>query len=554
MRDAERQDDPAGLRPHPGEPVPAACLANVPRLVTAYFAEHPDAAVAAERVAFGTSGHRGSSLQRSFNEAHVLAVAQAVCDYRVEQLIAGPLYLGMDTHALSEPAFASVLEVLAANGIETMIDRDLGYTPTPVVSHAILRHNRPGQAALADGIVITPSHNPPEDGGIKYNPPHGGPAQTQITGWIEERANALLAKGLKRIPRVPYARALAASSTHRHDFLGRYLQDLPAVVDLEAIRGAGLHLGIDALGGAALAYWAPLAQRYGLKVSVANAAPDPTFRFVTADWDGRIRMDCSSAHAMAGLIALKDRYDIAFANDTDTDRHGIVTRSAGLMSPNAYLAVAIDYLLAHRDWPRSAAIGKTLVSSALIDRVAARRGRKVVETPVGFKWFVEALHEARLAFAGEESAGATFLRRDGSVWTTDKDGIILGLLAAEITARTGRDPGEHYRALARELGEPHYERVDTPATREQKPALGRIAARELDLTLLAGDPVRAVLDAAPGNGAPIGGIKVITENGWFAARPSGTEDVIKLYAESFVSAEHLRLIQDEARDALAGAA
>ena len=542
------------VSPLAGKPAPASLWANVPRLITAYYAEHPDAAAPAERVAFGTSGHRGSALKRSFNEAHVLAVTQAVCDYRGEHRIAGPLYLGMDTHALSEPAFASALEVLAANGVETMIDRDLGYTPTPVISHAILRHNRPGLAALADGIVITPSHNPPEDGGIKYNPPHGGPAGSEVTRWIEERANAILGRGLKRVPRVPYARALAASSTHRHDYLAAYLDDLPAAVDLEAIRGAGLHIGIDALGGAALGYWAPLAERYRLRISLANATPDPAFRFMTADWDGRIRMDCSSPHAMAGLVAHKDRYDIAFANDTDTDRHGIVTPGGGLMPANAFLAAAVDYLFAQRvDWPRRAAVGKTLVSSALIDRVAARRGRALVETPVGFKWFVEGLRTGRLGFAGEESAGASFLRRDGKVWTTDKDGIILGLLAAEMTARTGRDPGESYRVLARDLGEPHYERIDAPATRAQRDALGRITVRDLDMTLLAGDAVLAVLDAAPGNGAPIGGIKVITGNGWFAARPSGTEDVVKLYAESFVSAAHLRLIQDEARSALAGA-
>lgn len=538
--------------PVPGAPLPPSAWVNVPRLVTAYYAEHPDAAVAAERVAFGTSGHRGSSLRRSFNEAHVLCVTQAICEYRAAQRILGPLYLGMDTHALSEPAFASVLEVLAANGVETMIDRDLGYTPTPVVSHAILRHNRPGEAARADGIVITPSHNPPEDGGIKYNPPHGGPADTQATRDIEARANALLASGLKRIARVPYARALAASSTHRHDYLGQYLEALPAAVDLDAIRGAGLHLGIDALGGAALGYWAPLAERYGLRLTLANATPDPVFRFMTADWDGRIRMDCSSPHAMASLIALKDRFDVAFANDTDTDRHGIVTPSAGLMAPNAYLATAIDYLFTHRpEWPAAAAVGKTLVSSALIDRVAARRGRRVVETPVGFKWFVDGLLAGELGFAGEESAGASFLRRNGGVWTTDKDGIVLGLLAAEMTARTSRDPAERYGALVHELGAPSYARVDAPASREQKAALARLTADALGVERLAGDAVRAVLDRAPGNGAPIGGIKVITERGWFAARPSGTEDVIKLYAESFVDAEHLRRIQDEARAALA---
>jgi len=537
-----------------GKPVPAPLWANVPRLITAYYAEHPDAAVPAERVAFGTSGHRGSALKRSFNEAHVLAVAQAICDYRGRQRISGPLYLGMDTHALSEPAFASTLEVLAANGVETMIDRERGYTPTPAISHAILRHNRPGVSALADGIVITPSHNPPEDGGVKYNPPHGGPAGSEVTRWIEERANEILAAGTKTVSRLPFARALAASCTHEYDYVSSYLDDLPAVIDLETIRGAGLRIGIDALGGAALAYWAPLAERYGLHIALSNATPDPAFRFMTADWDGRIRMDCSSPYAMAGLVAHKDRYDIAFANDTDTDRHGIVTPGRGLLPPNAFLAAAVDYLIAQRaGWPPSAAVGKTLVSSALIDRVAVRRGRALLEMPVGFKWFVDGLRDGTLCFAGEESAGASFLRRDGTVWTTDKDGIILGLLAAEMTAKTGRDPGELYRTLARDLGEPFYERIDAPATREQKASLARITARDLGMTKLAGDPVRAVLDAAPGNGAPIGGIKVITGNGWFAARPSGTEDVVKLYAESFVSAAHLKLIQDEARDAIARA-
>jgi phosphoglucomutase len=542
----------SAIHPLAGKPLPPAQWINVPRLVTAYFAERPDAALPEERVAFGTSGHRGSALRRSFNEVHVLAVTQAVCEYRQAQGIAGPLYLGMDTHALSEPAFATALEVLAANGVETFVDYDLGYTPTPAISHAILRHNRPGQAALADGIVITPSHNPPEDGGIKYNPPHGGPAEAGATRWIEERANAVLARGLKRVPRVPYARALAASSTRRHDYVARYVGDLGAALDLEAVRGAELQLGVDALGGAALAYWEPIAARYGLRLAILNAAPDPVFRFMTADRDGRIRMDCSSPHAMAGLLARKARYDVAFANDTDADRHGIVTPAGGLMPPNAYLAVAIDYLFTRRgDWPPAAAIGKTLVSSALIDRVAARLGRRVVETPVGFKWFVEGLRDAALGFAGEESAGASFLRRDGAVWTTDKDGILLALLAAEMTATTGRDPGERYRALVRELGEPCYERLDAPATRAQKEALARIRVRDLDMTLLAGDPVQAVLDCAPGNGAPLGGIKVLTGHGWFAARPSGTEDVTKLYAESFRGPGHLRLIQEEAQQALA---
>lgn len=540
------------VSPLAGKPAPASILPNVPRLITAYFSERPDPGVPEQRVAFGTSGHRGSALKSSFNEAHVLAMTQAICDYRREQQIGGPLFLGMDTHALSEPAFASALEVLAANRVETMIDRDLGYTPTPVISHAILRHNRAGSAARADGVVITPSHNPPEDGGFKYNPPHGGPADTDVTKWIENRANAILAEGLHEVARVPLTRALAAPSTHRHDYVGAYLGDLPAVIDLDAIRAARLNVGIDALGGAALAYWAPLAERFGLRVTLANASPDPTFRFMTADWDGRIRMDCSSPYAMAGLIALKDKYDIAFANDTDTDRHGIVTPSRGLLPPNAYLATAVAYLFANRkDWPRDVAVGKTLVSSSLIDRVAARLDRQVVETPVGFKWFVEGLLEGKFGFAGEESAGASFLRRDATVWTTDKDGMILGLLAAEMTARSGRDPGELYRDLVRDCGEPFYERIDAPATREQKAALQRLSAQRLGLKELAGDPVRAVLDTAPGNNAPIGGVKVLTDNGWFAARPSGTEEVYKLYAESFVSPEHLRRIQDEARSAIA---
>ncbi|MDH4192148.1 MAG: phosphoglucomutase (alpha-D-glucose-1,6-bisphosphate-dependent) [Betaproteobacteria bacterium] len=540
--------------PLAGKPAPASIWVNLPRLVTAYFAEHPDPAVPEERVAFGTSGHRGSSTKRGFNEAHVLATTQAICDYRAGHRVIGPLFLGIDTHALSEPAFSSALEVLIANGIDTMIDRELGYTPTPVISHAILRHNVPGRAARADGIVITPSHNPPEDGGIKYNPWHGGPAESDVTRWIERRANEILRGGLKRVPRVAYARALADSRAHRHDYLSRYLDDLPAVIDLEAIRAAGLRIGVDALGGAALGYWAPLAARYGLDLSVANASPDAAFRFMSADWDGRIRMDCSSPYAMAGLVAIKDRYDIAFANDTDVDRHGIVTPKGGLMPPNAYLAVAIDYLFTHRpDWPGTAGIGKTLVSSALIDRVAARLGRPLVETPVGFKWFVEGLREGALGFAGEESAGASFLRRDARVWTTDKDGIILGLLAAEMTAKTGRAPDELYRNLVRELGEPCYARSDAPATRAQKEALQRLTGRDLDMALLAGDAVRAVLDAAPGNNAAFGGIKVVSDNGWFAVRPSGTEDVYKLYAESFVGPEHLRRIQEEAQRAISAA-
>ncbi len=540
------------VSPLAGKPAPTSILPNVPRLITAYFTQRPDAGVPEQRVAFGTSGHRGSSLRCNFNEAHILAVTQSICDYRRQQDITGPLYVGMDTHALSEPAFVSALEVLAANRVATMIDRELGYTPTPVISHAILAHNRGRSAGRADGIVITPSHNPPEDGGFKYNPPHGGPADTEATKWIENRANTLLAESLRDVARMPFERALAASTTNRCDYVSAYLQDLPNVVDVEIIRGAGLNIGVDAMGGAALGYWAPLAERYGLNITLANAHPDPTFRFMTIDWDGRIRMDCSSPYAMASLIALKDKYDVAFGNDTDSDRHGIVTPSSGLLSPNAYLASAVAYLFAHRpQWPQGVAVGKTLVSSAVIDRVATRLGRRIVETPVGFKWFVEGLLDGTLGFAGEESAGASFLRKDATVWTTDKDGIILDLLAAEMTARTGRDPGELYRDIVRDCGQAFYERIDAPATRAEKAALQRLSAKRIGLTELAGDPVRAALDKAPGNNAPIGGIKVVTDNGWFAARPSGTEDVYKLYAESFVSAEHLRRIQAEAKSAIA---
>jgi phosphoglucomutase len=542
------------LSPLAGKPAPLSMLANVARLVTAYYAERPDPAEPTQRVAFGTSGHRGSALRRSFNEAHILATTQAICDYRKQAGTSGPLFLGMDTHALSEPAFASALEVLAANRVEVMIDRDLGYTPTPAISHAILTYNRGRTSALADGIVITPSHNPPEDGGFKYNPTHGGPADTQVTKVIQDRANALLADGVDKLARAPFQKALGAASTHRHDYVGAYVADLAAVVDLEVVRAAKLKLGVDALGGAGLGYWHAVAERYGLDMEIENANPDATFRFMSVDWDGKIRMDCSSPYAMAGLIALKDRFDVAFGNDTDTDRHGIVTPSAGLLNPNAYLAVAIAYLIEHRaDWPAASAIGKTAVSSSLIDRVVAKLGRRVVETPVGFKWFVEGLQSGSFAFAGEESAGASFLRRDGTVWTTDKDGLILGLLAAEMTAKTGRDPGERYAELTRECGKPLYERMDAPANPQEKAALGRLSASKLAITELAGDPVRAVLDAAPGNGASLGGLKVVTDNGWFAVRPSGTEDVYKLYTESFVDAVHLKRIQEEARAAVARA-
>jgi phosphoglucomutase len=528
-------------------------LVNVPRLVTAYYSERPDPGVHEQRVHFGTSGHRGSAFQQSFNEWHILAIAQAICDYRNGQHIGGPLFLGMDTHALSEPAFVSALEVLTANGVEVMIDADGGYTPTPVISHAILTYNRGRTTGQADGIVITPSHNPPEDGGFKYNPPNGGPADTEVTDWIEQRANQLLAESLGGMKRVSYAKARGASSTHKHDYIGAYVSDLASVVDLDAIRGARLKLGVDPLGGAAARYWEPIRERYGLDLTVVNTAIDPTFRFMTVDWDGQIRMDCSSPYAMASLISLKDRFDIAFANDTDSDRHGIVTRSAGLMNPNHYLAVAISFLFEDRTgWRRDAAVGKTAVSSSMIDRVAARLGRRLVEVPVGFKWFVDGLLDGSFGFGGEESAGGSFLRRDGTVWTTDKDGLILGLAAAEITAKKQRDPGDLYRDLTREFGEPNYERIDMPASAEQRATLERITPEQVRMAELAGEPVQAILTTAPGNGAPIGGVKVVAEHGWFAARPSGTEDLLKLYAESFLGREHLARIQAEARQWLAG--
>lgn len=526
-------------------------LVNVPRLVTAYFTERPDPAVREQRVSFGTSGHRGSALRRSFNEAHILAVTEAVCRYREAQRITGPLFLGIDTHALSEPAFATALEVLAAHGVDTMIDAAGGYTPTPVISHAILTHNRGRTAGLADGIVITPSHNPPEDGGIKYNPPHGGPAGTDVTAWIEARANELLADPAP-IRRVSYERARTAATTHRHDYVAAYVGDLGSVLDLEAVRGSGLKLGVDPLGGAGVAYWGPIAERFGLKIEVVGDVVDPTFRFMSLDWDGRIRMDCSSPHAMAKLIAMRDRFDVAIANDTDNDRHGIVTRSAGLLNPNHYLTVAVSYLFGSRSgWRADAAVGKTVVSSATIDRVAARLGRRLVEVPVGFKWFVDGLLEGSLGFGGEESAGASFLRRDGGTWSTDKDGILLGLLAAEMTAKAGRDPGELYRDLTRDIGDPVYERIDAPASAARKAVLQKLAPEQLDATELAGAPIRQVLTRAPGNGAAIGGLKVVTDDGWFAARPSGTEDVYKIYAESFRDREHLRRIQEEARQLIA---
>jgi phosphoglucomutase len=542
------------VSPLAGKPAEPWMLVNIPRLITAYYAERPDAAIPEQRVSFGTSGHRGSAFNKAFNEAHILAMSQAICDYRRQQHIDGPLFLGVDTHALSEPAFASALEVLAANAVEVMIDDADGYTPTPVISHAILGYNRGRKAGLADGIVITPSHNPPEDGGFKYNPPHGGPADTDVTRWIEDRANALLADGLHGIARISYEKARHAPTTHRYDYIVAYVDDLGAALDMEAIREARLKIGVHPLGGAGVAFWGPIIERYGIDVTVISDLVDPTFRFMSVDWDGRIRMDCSSPYAMAGLIALKDRFDVAFANDTDHDRHGIVTPSVGLMNPNHYLAVAIDYLFRHRTgWGEDAAIGKTVVSSSIIDRVAAHLGRRLVEVPVGFKWFVDGLLKGSLGFAGEESAGASFLRRDGTVWTTDKDGIILDLLAAEMMAKTGRDPGELYRKLTREFGEPVYERLDAPATPEQKAVLQRLSPRQIQVSELAGERILAMLTQAPGNGGPIGGLKVITEHGWFAARPSGTEAVYKVYAESFCGEDHLRQIQAEAQTMIARA-
>jgi phosphoglucomutase len=523
-------------------------LVNVPRLITAYYTEKPDAGIAAQRVSFGTSGHRGSSFLASFNESHILAITQAICEFRGAEGTNGPLFLAKDTHALSEPAFATALEVLAANGVEVMLDDALGYTPTPALSLAILNHNRGRATGLADGIVITPSHNPPEDGGFKYNPPSGGPADTSATKTIQDRANQILAGGLTAVRRVGYPAALAASTTHRYDYVTAYVEELSAVLDLEAVRAAGLSLGADPLGGAGVAYWARIAERYGLKMNVDHDIVDPTFRFMRLDWDGKIRMDCSSPYAMAGLIALKDKFDVAFACDTDHDRHGVVTPSAGLLNPNHYLAAAISYLFVNRPgWRPDAAVGKTLVSSSIIDRVAASLGRKLVEVPVGFKWFVDGLVDGSMGFGGEESAGASFLRRDGTVWTTDKDGMILALLSAEMLAKTGRDPGEIYRGLTEQFGAPVYERIDAPATPEQKARLARLSPEQVTAREFAGDPIEAMLTTAPGNGAAIGGLKVVTRRGWFAARPSGTENVYKIYAESFAGGDHLREIQREAR-------
>ncbi len=541
-----------GAHPNAGKPADPKRLVNVPRLIAAYYTGNPDPFEPLQRVAFGTSGHRGSSLSLSFNEAHILAVTQAICERRGQLGATGPLFLGMDTHALSEPAFRSALEVLAGNGVEAMVDRDGGYTPTPVISHAILSYNRGRKEGLADGVVITPSHNPPEDGGFKYNPPHGGPADTAVTREVEERANGILRSGSGEVRRFPFERALAAPTTHRHDFVGSYVGDLGAALNLEAIRGAGIRIGVDPLGGSAVAYWEPIAERYGLNLTVVNPVVDPTFRFMPLDWDGKIRMDCSSPFAMAGLIAMRDRFDVAFGNDTDADRHGIVTRTSGLLNPNHYLSVAIDYLFRRRGgWRSDAGIGKTVVSSGMIDRVAARLSRPLLEVPVGFKWFVQGLSDGTLGFGGEESAGASFLREDGTAWSTDKDGPMLGLLAAEMMATTGRDPGEQYADLTREFGAPVYERIDAPATKEQKAALSKLSPSQVTADTLAGERIEAMLTTAPGNGATIGGLKVSTANGWFAARPSGTEDVYKLYAESFLGADHLRKIQEEAQALIA---
>ena len=542
------------ISPLAGKPAPARILVNVPRLVTAYYTGLPDPTAPAQRVAFGTSGHRGSSFKRAFNEWHILAITQAICLYRKRQGTAGPLFLGIDTHALSLPACATALEVLAANGVEVMLAEGDEYTPTPVISHAILTYNRGRKRGLADGIVITPSHNPPHDGGFKYNPPHGGPADNVVTGGIEAKANALLKARLKGVKRIPYEQALRASTTHRHDYLNAYITDLANVLDLDVIRSAKIRLGVDPLGGAGVHYWARIAERHGLNLTVVDETVDPTFRFMTVDWDGQIRMDPSSPYAMARLIGMKDHFDLSFACDTDHDRHGIVTKSEGLLPPNHDLCVAIFYLFQHRPkWPKATAVGKTVVSSAMIDRVTAKLGRRLHEVPVGFKWFVDGLLDGSLGFGGEESAGASFVRLDGSVWTTDKDGFIPCLLAAEITARTGRDPGEVYHALTRELGEPSYDRVEARATPAEKAALAKLSPRQIKRTELAGEKIQTVLTRAPGNGAPIGGLKAVTESGWFAARPSGTENIYKIYAESFRGAESLSRILEEAQTIVNGA-
>nr|WP_199047722.1 phosphoglucomutase (alpha-D-glucose-1,6-bisphosphate-dependent) [Dyella sp. ASV24] len=531
-----------------GRLAPEAQLVDIARLRSAYIDLRPDVGVPSQRVAFGTSGHRGSSFEHSFNEWHVLAITQAICEYRAGKGIDGPLFIGIDTHALSQPALESALEVLAANGVHTMVSKGGEYTPTPAISHAILTYNRGRTSGLADGIVVTPSHNPPDGGGFKYNPPNGGPADTDITGWVQKRANALIEGGLRDVRRVSLAEALRASTTHQHDYLDAYVTDLANVIDFDAIRGSGVHLGVDPLGGSGVHYWAPIAERYGIDLTVVSEVVDPTFRFMSVDWDGKIRMDPSSSYAMQRLIGLKDSYDVAFACDTDHDRHGIVTRSSGLLLPNHYLSVLVDYLFRHRpQWRSDAAVGKTLVSSALIDRVAKRLGRRLYEVPVGFKWFVDGLFDGSLGFGGEESAGASFLRRDGGVWSTDKDGIASALMSAEIAARAGKDPGELYREMTQELGRPVSERVDAPANTEQKARLSKLSPDRVKSTQLAGEKIEAVLDRAPGNGAAIGGIKVASANGWFAARPSGTEDIYKIYAESFKDEAHLQRLLEEAQ-------
>jgi phosphoglucomutase len=536
------------VSPIAGKPVEPSMLINVARLVTAYYAERPDPAVAAERVAFGTSGHRGSAFDRAFNETHILAICQAICLHRKQSGIDGPLFMGMDTHALAEPAFASALEVLAANGVETLIDKDRLYTPTPGVSHAIMVYNRGRKSGLADGIVITPSHNPPRDGGFKYNPPSAGPADTRTTKWIEDKANEFIVNGLSGVRRIPFERALKAPTTHPHDYIAAYTSDLANVIDMQSIADAGVKVGIDPLGGAAVHFWPAVIERYRINATVVSDAVDPTFRFMTADWDGKIRMDCSSPYAMVRLVGLKDKFDVAFGNDTDADRHGIVTRTHGLLNPNHYLAVAISYLYRNRPrWRADAGVGKTLVSSSIIDRVATKLGRKLVEVPVGFKWFVDGLIDGSIGFGGEESAGASFLRTDGTAWTTDKDGLILGLLAAEITARTGHNPGEIYAEITNEFGAPAYERIDAPATADEKAALTKLTAKSLNASDLAGETIREVLTTAPGNGESLGGIKVVADSAWFAARPSGTEEVYKIYAESFRGLDHLRHVQQEAQ-------
>jgi phosphoglucomutase len=542
------------LNPLAGKPAPRDILVNVPRLITAYYTEVPDPSVASQRVAFGTSGHRGSAFDRSFNEWHILAITQGICEYRKKQGTDGPLFLVMDTHALSVPALASALEVLTANGVDVMLAEKDEYTPTPTLSHAILTYNRGRKSGLADGIVITPSHNPPDSGGFKYNPTNGGPADTAVTGWIEARANELLEQRLRDVKRVPYEKALQAPTTHRHDYINTYIADLGSVIDMEAIRGSKVRLGVDPLGGAGVHYWGPIAEHYGLNLTVVSDVVDPTFSFMTVDWDGRIRMDPSSPSAMQRLIGLKDRFDIAFACDTDHDRHGVVARSTGLLPPNHYLAVSAFYLFQNRpNWGKQVAIGKTLVSSQMIDRVAAKVGRKLYEVPVGFKWFVDGLIDGSLGFVGEESAGASFLRRDGSVWTTDKDGLIPALLAAEITARVGKDPGEVYSDLTREFGESFADRVDARATPAEKKLLSKLSPQQVKSKQLAGETIQSILTRAPGNDAPIGGLKVIAEKGWFAARPSGTEDIYKIYAESFRDANHLKLLIEEAQKIVSAA-